>query len=107
MPASSAGCWPPITTAGRASLPSADLALLQLIVTAAARLFGAGAASVLLVDEDEQVLEFRVATGPGNSFAAPHITGLCALILSKHPELTPFQLKTVLLACASNMHAAA
>ena len=42
----------------------------------------------------------------GNSFAAPHIAGLCALILSKHPELTPFQLKTVLLACASNTHAA-
>jgi len=45
-----------------------------------------------------------VATG--NSFAAPHIAGLCALILSKHPELTPFQLKTVLLACASNTRAA-
>jgi subtilisin len=39
----------------------------------------------------------------GNSFAAPHITGLVALMRAKHPELTPFQVKTVLLACASNM----
>jgi subtilisin family serine protease len=38
----------------------------------------------------------------GNSFAAPHITGLVALIRAKHPELTPFQIKTVLYACASN-----
>ncbi|MER7762989.1 S8 family serine peptidase [Streptomyces sp. NPDC097619] len=39
----------------------------------------------------------------GNSFAAPHISGLCALILGKHPWLTPFQLKTVLFLCAGNM----
>ncbi|HEY6042741.1 MAG TPA: S8 family serine peptidase [Anaerolineae bacterium] len=38
----------------------------------------------------------------GNSFAAPHITGLVTLIRAKHPELTPFQIKTVLYACASN-----
>ncbi|MFF5335487.1 S8 family serine peptidase [Streptomyces sp. NPDC013181] len=38
----------------------------------------------------------------GNSFAAPHIAGLCALILGKHPWLTPFQLKTVLFLCAAN-----
>ncbi len=41
-------------------------------------------------------------TCTGNSFAAPHITGITALIRSKHPELTPFQIKTVLLACAAN-----
>src|SRR5439155_1204692 len=29
----------------------------------------------------------------GNSFATPHISGLCALVLGKHPQLTPFQLK--------------
>jgi subtilisin family serine protease len=40
----------------------------------------------------------------GNSFAAPHIAGIVTLIRSKHPELTPFQVKTVLLACATNMH---
>lgn len=39
----------------------------------------------------------------GNSFAAPHIAGLVALIRGKHPELTPFQIKTVLFACASNV----
>ncbi len=39
----------------------------------------------------------------GNSFAAPHITGIITLIRSKHPELTPFQVKTILLACAANM----
>jgi subtilisin len=41
----------------------------------------------------------------GNSFAAPHISGLVALIRSQHPELTPFQVKTVLYACATNTHA--
>ncbi|HSL31387.1 MAG TPA: S8 family serine peptidase [Anaerolineales bacterium] len=41
-------------------------------------------------------------TATGNSFAAPHIAALTALIRSKHPHLTPFQVKTVLVACASN-----
>jgi subtilisin family serine protease len=39
----------------------------------------------------------------GNSFAAPHIAGLCALILSKHRWLTPFQLKSVLYLTARNV----
>ena len=39
----------------------------------------------------------------GNSFATPHITGIAALVLSKHPELTPFQLKSVLYLTASNV----
>jgi len=39
----------------------------------------------------------------GNSFATPHLTGLCTLILAKHPELTPFQLKSVLFLTASNV----
>jgi subtilisin len=39
----------------------------------------------------------------GNSFATPHLAGICALILSKHPELTPFQLKSVLFLTASNV----
>jgi subtilisin family serine protease len=41
-----------------------------------------------------------VATG--NSFAAPHICGLIARILSKHPGLTPFEVKAVLAAIANN-----
>jgi subtilisin len=39
----------------------------------------------------------------GNSFATPHMAGICALILAKHPELTPFQLKSVLYLTASNV----
>ncbi|MGB9376957.1 MAG: S8 family serine peptidase [Mycobacteriales bacterium] len=41
-------------------------------------------------------------TTTGNSFAAPHISGLVARLLSKHPGLTPFQVKTVLHALADN-----
>jgi subtilisin len=39
----------------------------------------------------------------GNSFAAPHIAAISALVLSKHPMLTPFQLKTVLYLTARNV----
>ncbi len=39
----------------------------------------------------------------GNSFAAPHIVGIAALVLAKHPWLTPFQLKSVLYHCAANV----
>jgi len=39
----------------------------------------------------------------GNSFAAPHMSGVCALVLGKHPELTPFQLKSVLYLLADNV----
>ncbi len=39
----------------------------------------------------------------GNSFATAYITGICALIRSKHPRLTPFQLKTVLRETANNV----
>lgn len=39
----------------------------------------------------------------GNSYAAPHIAGLAAQIKSKHPELRPFQLKTVLWARSANV----
>jgi subtilisin len=39
----------------------------------------------------------------GNSFAAPHIAAIISLIRAKHPELTPFQIKSVLWACAANV----
>jgi subtilisin family serine protease len=42
-------------------------------------------------------------TVTGNSFSAPHITGLIAKILGKHPGLTPFQIKTILRATARNV----
>jgi subtilisin len=38
----------------------------------------------------------------GNSFAAAHVTGLVARMLSKHPHLRPYEVKTVLRAVASN-----
>lgn len=41
----------------------------------------------------------------GNSFAAPHIAGIAALVLSKHKWLTPFQLKSVLFMTANNVAA--
>ena len=41
--------------------------------------------------------------GTGNSFAAPHITGIVSLLLEKHPELTAFQVKTVLRSLAKNV----
>ena len=39
----------------------------------------------------------------GNSFATPHMSGICALLRSKHPELTPFQLRNVLYLTATNV----
>jgi len=45
-------------------------------------------------------------TGTGNSYAAPHIAGIAALIRSKHPDLRPFQVKTVLWATAANVREA-
>jgi subtilisin family serine protease len=45
----------------------------------------------------------RTITVSGNSFATPHMTGICALVLAKHPELTPFQLKSVLYLTATNV----
>jgi subtilisin len=48
-------------------------------------------------------LEGRTLTVSGNSFATPHLSGICALILAKHPDLTPFQLKSVLHLTATNV----
>jgi subtilisin len=44
--------------------------------------------------------------GTGNSYAAPHIAGIAALIKSKHRDLRPFQLKTLLWATAANVREA-
>lgn len=40
------------------------------------------------------------AVATGNSFAAPHISALAALLRSRHPGLTPFEIKAVLAATA-------
>lgn len=42
-------------------------------------------------------------TMTGNSFATPHIAGVIARILGKHPDLNVFQMKTVLRALAANV----
>jgi subtilisin family serine protease len=42
-------------------------------------------------------------TATGNSFATPHISGMCALIRSKHPSLTPFEVKHALYLTAANV----
>ena len=55
-----------IEASGRALLPGSNRDLLQSIVDAAARIFGAAAASIALVDEKQQELEFKVSYGVGN-----------------------------------------
>ena len=55
-----------LAAAGRTALPGSPDELLKSIVEAAARIFGASAASILLVNEAESVLEFKVAHGAGS-----------------------------------------
>ena len=43
-------------------------------------------------------------TGSGNSFAAPVVTGHLARILGAHPDITPWQARTILAAIAHNAH---
>jgi subtilisin len=42
-------------------------------------------------------------TATGNSYAAPHLTGIVARILGKHPNLTVFQMKVILRALSNNV----
>jgi subtilisin family serine protease len=39
----------------------------------------------------------------GNSFAAPHVAGYCALAMAKHTGLTPFQVKSLLYLTSDNV----
>ena len=55
------------------------------------------------VDVELAWMDGTTIRATGNSFATPHMSGICALLLSKHPELTPFQLKSVLHLIASNV----
>ncbi len=55
------------------------------------------------IDVEVPWLNKSTCVTTGNSFAAPHLAGIIALILAKHPLLTPFQVKTILYACASNV----
>lgn len=51
-------------------------------------------------------LDGQTIRATGNSYAAPHISGMAALIRSKHPDLRPFQVKTVLWATSANVREA-
>ena len=42
-------------------------------------------------------------TATGNSFAAAHVAGVCALLLSAHPGLSPFEVKSLLYLTATNV----
>src|SRR6476469_7790325 len=42
-------------------------------------------------------------TATGNSFAAPHVTGMVTRVLGKHPTLSLFHMKVVLRALAANV----
>lgn len=54
------------------------------------------------IDVDVAWLEHGSMVATGNSFAAPHVTGMVAALLGKHPGLTPFQVKAVLQAVCVN-----
>ena len=54
------------------------------------------------IDVDVAWLGGGSIVATGNSFATPHVAGMVALMLSKHPELTCFQVKSVLQAVADN-----
>ncbi|HEX7626767.1 MAG TPA: S8 family serine peptidase [Gaiellaceae bacterium] len=56
------------------------------------------------VDVDVAWLGGGTIRATGNSFATPCISGISALVLSKHPTLQPFQLKTVLHLTSANIH---
>lgn len=55
------------------------------------------------LDVDVAWLDGSTLRCTGNSFATPHISAICALILSKNPQLTPFQVKSVLSLTANNV----
>jgi subtilisin len=55
------------------------------------------------IDLDVAWLGGGTLRSTGNSFATPHLTGICALVRAKHPDLTSFQLKSVLYLTANNV----
>jgi subtilisin family serine protease len=58
------------------------------------------------IDVDVAWIDHGRMVATGNSYAAPHISGIAALIKSKHRELRPFQVKAVLWATAANVREA-
>jgi subtilisin family serine protease len=55
------------------------------------------------IEVDVAWMDGSTLRASGNSFATPHITGICALMRSKHPELTPPEVKTLLGLTANNV----
>jgi subtilisin len=55
------------------------------------------------VDVEVAWTRHAVIRATGNSFATPYLAGLCALLLSKHQDLTPFEVKTLLMLTARNV----
>jgi len=55
------------------------------------------------VDVEVAWIGGETITATGNSFATPCISAITALVLSKHPGLTPFQVKTVLYLTSANV----
>ena len=60
--------------------------------------FGAPGIDVRVAWQNHQWL-----TATGNSFAAPHITGVVAKLLACYPTLTPFQVKAILYELSANL----
>lgn len=54
------------------------------------------------VDVDVAWLDGGSTVATGNSFAAPHVAALAARVRSKHPHLTPYEVKAVLRALSDN-----
>jgi subtilisin len=55
------------------------------------------------VDLELAWLDGSTIRATGNSFATPHMSGITALVLAKHPGLSPFELKTALRAACDNV----
>lgn len=54
------------------------------------------------IDVEVAWLDGGSTVATGNSFAAPHVAAMAALVLAKHPRLTPYQVKAVLQAVSDN-----